>query len=176
MSAIKPPRAPRTVEQATDLIEQVARLDAEAATVAASRDAAIAATNATADALLVPILEQRSVIAGVVQAWWEASGHVLLKGKRKTMQLGGCDIGTKKAPVALTFTNDDFEAAVTALRAARWAKPYIRVTFAVAKKDTTAALSGKHGEQLRALGFGTRGGSDMFVLAASAQHGTVEGA
>lgn len=173
-TAAKPPRAPKTVEQATVLLEQVARLDAEAATIANGRDTAIANTNAVADALLVPVLQERAAIAGVIQVWWLASGHTLLKGKRKTVQLGGCVIGSKKAPTALTFTGDDFEAAVTALRAQRWAKPYVRVSYSVAKKDTTAALEGKHGEQLRALGFGTRGGADVFVLDAVTQAGTVE--
>lgn len=171
--AIKPPRAPRTVEQATDLLEQIARLDGEAATIAANRDSAIASTNAIADALVVPVLEERSAIAGVVEAWWVQSGHTLLTGRRKTIQLGGCDIGSKKAPTALTFTNDDFEAAVTALRAERWAKPYVRITYSVAKKDTTAALDGKHGDQLRALGFGKRGGADVFVLSTVTQTGTI---
>lgn len=173
MAAIKPPRAPRNVEQATDLLEQIAQLDGQAASIAANRDAAIASTNAIADALLVPVLEERSAIAGVVETWWVQTGHTLLKGKRKTMQLGGCDIGSKKAPTALTFTNDDFEAAATALRAERWAKRYVRVTYSVAKKDTTAALDGKHGDQLRTLGFGKRGGADVFVLSTVTQTGTI---
>lgn len=171
---LKPPRAPRTVEQATELLDQIARLDGQRTSINAERDVAIAATNASADALLVPVVEQRAAIAGVLEAWWQASGKALLKGKRKTIELGGCMIGTKAAAVALTFSNsDDFGVAVERLREQRWAKPYIRTIYAVDKKATTTALSGKHGDQLRALGFGKRGGADGFVLAAVAQAGTV---
>lgn len=171
----KPLRAPRNVEQATALLDQVARLEAEVVTINANRDAAIAATNAVADALLTPVIERRDAIAKLLEAWWSADGKALLKGKRKSIELGGCMIGTKAAPTALTFTADDFDAAVTALRAERWAKPYVRVTYAVDKKAVKDVLDGKHGDQLRQLGFGMRGGGDVFVLAAVAQRGTVAG-
>ncbi len=170
----KAPRAPRNVEQATELLDRVARLDGEASSINGARNAAIAATNATADALLTPVVEERVVIAGVLETWWGADGRTLLKGKRKSIELGGCMIGTKAAPVALTFTADDFDAAVTALRAERWAKPYVRVTYSVDKKAAKDAIDGKHGEQLRKLGFGTRGGADVFVLAAVTQQGTMQ--
>ena len=174
--SIKPPRMPRTVEQATELLDQISRLDGEAASINASRDAAVAATNATADALLVPVLGERTAIAGVIETWWSANGAALLKGKRKTVELGGCIIGTKAAPLALTFGNsDDFDVAVARLREQRWAKPYVRTTHAVDKTATKEALAeGKHAEQLRALGFGTRGGAPAFLLKAVAQAGTVE--
>ena len=167
------PRAPKNVDQATALLDQVARLDAEVVTINSNRDAAIAATNAVADALLTPVLERRDAIAALLETWWAEAGKSLLKGKRKSIELGGCIIGTKAAPTALTFTADDFDAAVTALRAERWAKPYVRVSYAVDKKAAKEALDGKHGEQLRQLGFGTRGGADVFVLEAVKQAGTV---
>ena len=173
MLPAKPLRALKNVEQATALLDQVARLDAEVVTINANRDAAIAATNAVADALLSPVLERRAAIAKLLETWWADAGKALLKGKRKSIELGGCMIGTKAAPTALTFTADDFEAAVTALRTERWAKPYVRITYAVDKKAAKEALDGKHGEQLRKLGFGTRGGTDVFVLTAVAQQGTI---
>ena len=174
---MKPPRAPRSVAQATELLERVARLEGQAIAINAGRDAAIAETNAVSDALLVPVVQERDAIAAVLEAWWKTDGKALLRGKRKTVELGGCTIGTKATPRALTFGNsDDFDIAVERLRSERWAKPYIRTTHAVAKKDTTAMLldpKGKHAEQLKALGFGTRGGVDAFVLAAVVQAGTV---
>lgn len=174
--SFKPPGAPRTVEQATALLDRVARLDGDAATITMHRDQAIANANAAADVVLFPVREERAAIAGVLEAWWHGGGRSLLTGKRKTVELGGCMIGTKSAPVALTFTADDFEAAVTALRGKRWAKPFVRVTYAVDKKATKEALDGKHGEQLRALGFGTRGGADVFVVDAVTQAGTIAAA
>ncbi|MGI4730923.1 MAG: host-nuclease inhibitor Gam family protein [Janthinobacterium lividum] len=172
------PRAPRTVEQATELLEKIARLYGDIAVINAHRDQAIANTNATADALLLPVTAEIDAIGGVIKSWWEASGKDLLPKRRKTMALGGCQIGSKAAPVALTFGNsDDFEVAVERLREQRWAKPYVRVTYAVAKKDTAAMLAdpkGRHREQLRALGFGTRGGADAFVLQPVVQAGTVQ--
>lgn len=176
--ATKVPRAPRSAEQATELLERVSRLDGDAAAIGRTRDAAIAETNAVADALLVPVLEERAAIAGVLEAWWGKDGRSLLSGKRKTLELGGCMIGTKAASLALTFGNsDDFEAAVERLRAERLAKPYVRVTYAVDKKAVKDAITakGKHVEQLKQLGFGTCGGADVFVLNAVAQAGTVAG-
>lgn len=172
-TSAKGPRAPRNIVQATELLDRVARIDGEASTIAGNRDAAIAATNAVADALMTPLREERAAIATVLEAWWAKDGRALLTGKRKTIELGGCMIGAKAAPTALTFTDDDFEKAVTALRAERWAKPYVRVTYAVDKKATKDALAGKHGEQLRTLGFGTSGGTDAFVLTAVVQSGTL---
>lgn len=173
----KPPRAPRTVEQATELLERVSRLDGEASTIAANRDAAIAATNAIADSLLVPVLEERAAIAGVLEAWWSKDGSTLLSGKRKTLELGGCMIGTKAASIALTFGNsDDFDAAVDRLRSERWGKPFVRVSYAVDKKavkDVVTTAKSARGEQLKQLGFGTRGGADVFVLTTVTQAGTV---
>jgi hypothetical protein len=168
------PRAPKNVEQATALLDQVARLDAEAVHINAIRDKAIADSNAVADTLLAPVVERRAAIAKLLEAWWSAEGKALLKGKRKTVELGGCKIGTKAAPLALTFGNsDDFDVALERLREARWAKPYVRVSYAVDKTATKEALTSKHGQQLRELGFGTRGGSDVFVLEAVKQAGTV---
>lgn len=169
----KPPRAPRTVEQATELLDRVARLDADAASINLHRDQALANTNAVADALLVPVIAERNAIAVVLETWWHKHGSALLKGRRKTVELGGCVIGTKAQRAALTFTADDWNAAVTALNAHRWSKQYVRVTYSVDKKLTEAALDDKHGEQLRALGFDKRGGPDVFVLAAVTQPGTI---
>lgn len=167
------PRQPRTVEQATVLLERVAMIDREAADVETSRNAAIANTNAVADTMLAPLIEERAAIAGVVETWWMTNGKTLLTGKRKTIELGGCKLGTKATPIALTFTADDWDAAVTKLRAERWAKPYVRVTYAVEKKAVKDALDGKHADQLRGLGFATRGGGDVFVLAPVEQAGTM---
>lgn len=173
----KAPRVPRNVEQATELLERVSRLDGDAATIAGDRDAAIAATNAVADALLVPVLDERAAIAGVLEAWWGKDGRSLLSGKRKTLELGGCMIGTKAASLALTFGNsDDFETAVERLRAERWGKPFVRVSHAVDKKavkDVVTTAKSVRGEQLKQLGFGTRGGADVFVLTTVTQAGTV---
>lgn len=168
---------PRTVEQATELLDRVARLDGEAASIKGNRDAAIAATNAAADALLVPVQAERDAIAGVLEIWWKANGPALLKGKRKSMELGGCIIGTKAAPLALTYGNsDDFDVAVERLREQRWTKQYVRTVHSVDKTATKDALAagGKHAEQLRELGFGTRGGAPAFLLKAVTQAGTVE--
>ncbi len=178
VATTKPPRAPRTIEQATELLEKLSRLYGDIAVINAHRDQAIANTNAAADALLLPVTAEIDVIAVVLKTWWEAGGKELLPKRRKTMALGGCQIGSKAAPVALTFGNsDDFDVAVERLREQRWAKPYVRVTYAVAKKDTAAMLAdpkGKHREQLRELGFGTRGGADAFVLQPVVQAGTAE--
>lgn len=174
MTALKPPRAPRNAEQATGLLEEVARIDGEIASIEANRNAAIAATNAVADALLVPVVARRSAVAGVVEAWWRQSGHALLPKGRKLMELGGCTIGSKAPPTSLAFTHGAFDKAAELLKPLRWAKPLLRVKTEVDKKAAKAALDGARGDELRRLGFSVTGGGQIFVLEAVTQAGTVQ--
>ena len=55
-------RTPKTLEQATVLLDEFAQVDGRIAKIEADRNAAIAATNATADALLTPELERAEAL------------------------------------------------------------------------------------------------------------------
>ena len=156
-------RAPRTTEQATVLLDRVAHIDGETATIEANREAALSATNAVADALALPLVEERARLVALLEPWWAKAGQQLTGGKRKSVTLGGCVIGTKaeRARLVHGFASDD--AAVTALQAHRWAKPLLRIKTSLDRVETLKALAGKHAAALLALGFGKAQGEAFFV-------------
>lgn len=161
------------VEQATPLLERFAQLGLEIELAEASRSEAIVAANAAADQILLPMIQERDELVAVLDPWWKRMGAALLTGKRKTVELAGCIIGTKAGSSSLSFAPGDDKAAVASLQAVKWAKPYIRTIVSVDKAAVKKALPGKHGEQLKALGFSLPDAGDVFVLERATQAGTV---
>ncbi len=169
-------RQPRNAEQATALCGRYSHLAGELALVEATRTASIAAANKSADAEALPILDEMSVLAAKLEPWWATAGAGLVKKDQKSIELGGCMIGTKIAPASLAFPGTD-KAALAKLLPEKWAKPYIRVTLGVNKVATLAALDGdKHANQLKALGFSKSEPGDTFFVKAAAQQGAVSAA
>ena len=88
---------PRTTEAATAMLERHAAIEDQVATINATRDAAIAAANKTADADLLPLLSEITLIQEKLAPWWTKAKDKILSGKRKSIELGGCEIGSRKA-------------------------------------------------------------------------------
>lgn len=168
-----------SAEQATPVLERLAQLELQIELGETARGEAISAANAAADTVLLPLLKEREVITGELQAWWKRTGSALLTGDRKSMELGGCMIGTIAGRAKLAFQGGSDKAAdkaaVVALQAHRWAKPYVRVSYDVDKTATKKALDGKHGDQLRELGFSTAAGDPVFFVERVQQEGTAAG-
>ncbi len=162
-------------EQLTPLLERFAQLHVELDLADAARADGIAAANAAADQIALPIVREMDEIRAAVEPWWKRNGAALLTGKRKTVELGGCMIGSKAGRSSLQFAGGDDAAATTALQAHRWAKPYVRVTYSPDKTAIGTALASKHGDKLRALGFSKPAGDETFVLERVKQEGTVSG-
>ncbi|MEH3103449.1 MAG: host-nuclease inhibitor Gam family protein [Sphingomonas phyllosphaerae] len=160
-----------TLEKATPLLERFAQLGYEIAAAETARNKQIAETNAVADAIVAPLVQERERLRASIEPWWRRTGFGMLPGKRKTMELLGCIIGSKSGRSKLMIPGDD-EAAVKALKAYRWGKDFIRVTEAVDKAAVGAALKGKNGDRLRAMGFYTSTPGEEFVLEAGEQQGT----
>lgn len=167
------PRPPKTLDEATPLLERFARLGASIALIEATRGDAIAAANATADKEAAPLLAEQVTIAAQVEPWWRKAAPALTGGKRKSMAIGGCKIGTKQGNTSLELAGGDWDAAAVALKALRWAKSYCRVKPAVEKAATLKALDGPHQDKLIALGFSKKAGAETFFLEPIAQAGTV---
>lgn len=166
-------RVTASVEQATPLLERFAQLGHQVAIAEAARDDAIAGANAVADRIVQPLLDEQAQIREQLEPWWARAGEAL-RGKRKTVELGGCMIGTKALRARLDFAGGDDKAALAALQEHRWAKGYVRVTYAVDKVATTKALTeGRHAPGLAELGFAMTGGGEAFVLERVGQDGTV---
>lgn len=160
-------------EQLTPLLERFAQLGVELDLAEAARGDAIAAANTAADAIALPIVREMDEIRAAVEPWWQRNGSSLLTGKRKTVELAGCMVGSKTGRSTLQFAGGDDAAATAALQAHRWGKPYVRVTFAPDKTAIGTALTGKHAKQLAELGFSKPAGAEQFVLERVKQEGTV---
>ncbi|WP_156679359.1 host-nuclease inhibitor Gam family protein [Sphingomonas profundi] len=161
------------VEQATALLERFAALGHQIALAEAGREEAIARSNAVADGIVVPLLHEQGELREQLAAWWGRSGAALLTGKRKTLELGGCMIGSKAGRTRLEFAGGDDAAALAKLREHRWAKPYVRVSYSVDKVETKKGLEGKHAQQLYALGFSVPPAEEVFLLERVVQDGVV---
>lgn len=175
-------RANAPVDQATPALERYAQLETEIALAEAARAEAITGCNAAADTVLVPLVKERDALREQLEPWWKRMGGALLKGKRKTVELAGCIIGSKAKRSSLLFMGLDMGAdedvtAVTLLQKDRWSRGYIRTTHKVDKTAVAAALAEKkHGAKLAALGFSKPDAGETFVLERATQAGTVASA
>lgn len=165
-------RVTASAEDATVLLERYAQLGVEAQLVEASRADGIAAANTAADQVLLPIVKEQDEIRAQLEPWWKRNGAEL-RGKRKSIELGGCVIGTKAGTASLQFAGGDDKAAALALAALAWAKKLLRRTPTLDKAAIAEALKGRRGDELRALGFSVPEAVDTFVLKPAKQDGTV---
>lgn len=171
-AAAHAPKAPRTLEQATALLERVAQIDGETGTIEANREAALAATNAVSDTLAIPLRDERAQIVALLEPWWTKAADKLTGGKRKSVALGGCMIGTKAGRPRLAHAFKDEEAAVVALEQHRWAKPLLRIKTMLDRVATLKALAGTHAAKLGELGF-AKEQADVFFVERVSQPGVI---
>ena len=88
-------RKPQSQAAAQRLLELYAELDGRIAGMEEARDAAIAKANAVVDKDMAPLIAERDKIAEKLEPWWDEAADELTKGKRKSIELGGCEIGTR---------------------------------------------------------------------------------
>jgi hypothetical protein len=162
-----------TTEAATELLERYAVLAGKAGALGARRDVLIVRANAAADKLIAPIAAEMAGIRAQIEPWWQAEGAKLLTGKRKSIELGGCMIGTKQGKASLQLKSGDFDKEAEKLRKLAWAKPFVRVTVAIDKAATRTGLAGPIGGKLKARGFFEKPGADEFFVDRVAQAGAV---
>lgn len=168
----KPPRKPRSTAQAIELLERYASLEGQAALAEDARNKAIADSNAVADAVIAPIAAEMAVMRPVIEAWWRDGGSVLA-GDCKSMELGGCMIGTKMGARSLELPAGGDKAGLAALQEVRWGKPFIRVTYAIDKVALRKALSGGRRAELATMGFREQQ-AEIFFVERHRQGGTID--
>jgi len=172
-------RVNASAEQATPVLERLAHLELAIELGETARDESLVAANAAADKILLPLIAERDALVEQLRPWWSRMSSTLLTGTRKSIELGGCIIGTITGRTKLAFGGGTDKAAdkaaVAALQAQRWAKPYLRTTVEVDKTAVKKGLSGKHGDQLKALGFATPAGEEAFFVERVMQEGTAAG-
>jgi hypothetical protein len=154
-------KAPRTLANATAQCERLAAIGAQLALIEGTRATQLAATNRVSDELAAPLLKEAATIRDGLQAWWADAAAEVAPG-RKSTEIGGCKIGTRAGRAKLDFAHGDDVAALAVLQEHKWAKPYVRIIYAVDKAAALAGLTGRHAAGLAELGFSSAAGAVTF--------------
>lgn len=165
-------RTPRSLAAATAYAERFAALEATIGGVEAQRNAAIAEANAEADNLAEPLLAEREAIREKLAAWWPSVAAELTKGKRKSIELGGCLIGTL-SPRAFLAIDGDLRLVVAALEKRKWAGPLLRTKVEIDRAAVLKSIDGVYKRGLAKLGFRKVEPDEQFVLKRAEQGGTL---
>lgn len=163
-------RAVRTLAAAQAALERYAALAAARAELEAERDKQVSALCADADRELTPLLNEAAEIEAALEPWWRAAAAELTQDKRKSIELGGCTIGTKQGPSALIVAGDEQDV-VDLLSALRWAKPFLRSKVSLEKAAIMKALDGPRGAAFAELGFARKDGEESFFVKAAKVEG-----
>ena len=165
-------RVPRTLTGATTYLERFAEVDAELAEIEAVRNNAIVAANLEADQAGQALLAERAGLVGALGAWWPDAAAGLTLGKRKSIELGGCEIGSVKGRATLALAGDE-GVVIAAMQALRWAKPLLRVKVSLDKTAILKTLDSPRAAALGELGFSRNDGEEAFFVRRLVQAGTL---
>lgn len=165
---------PKSQAAATQLLEEYADLGSRVALLEEDRSIDIAAANQRADTAAGPMLQRMAAISAALESWWPSAALAIAGGK-KSVQLGGCIIGTRKARAKLAHSFPSDDKAVEALRATRFAKHTTRVSYSLDRASTLKLIEigGKTGAAIKELGFSIAGGSDAFFIERVQQDRTI---
>lgn len=167
-------RAPRSLKAATAMLERFADVDGQIAAIEEARRAELAKVNATYDDLAAPLLPQLADIKGGLAEWWQAAGAELTEGKRKSIALGECEIGSRSAPASLGIDGDE-KAIARGLIKMRWARELVRVSFSLDRAAILKSIDGAHAKDLAELGLSRVAGTQT-VFVKRVQQGGTQGA
>lgn len=162
---------PRTVEAATRLLEQFAELEGDLAEIEANRAACIADVNARCDTAANALIERREGLRSVLEPWWAKNAAALTEGKRKSIELGGCMIGTRAGRPCLGLVGKE-DAAVERLKKLDWGQLLLRVKHTLDRAAVLKELAGEHGRTLKRIGFGIVPAAETFFVERVEQEGT----
>lgn len=159
------PKTPKTLEGATALCERHAALSATVSDAEAVRQGELARVNAAADAELVPIINELDAISEALRLWWPKGGRALTGDKRKSVELGGCKIGTRADPEKIAFDGDE-KAQLAAVETAKLNGVATTVKRVIDRSGILALLKkdGATAAKLRAAGFTIVGGGETFFI------------
>lgn len=156
-------KKPRTLAAAQTLLERYAELSGEIDAANAMRATVIAQVNAEADTLIGPQIEEAAQIFAALQGWWPTAAAALTKGKAKSIELGGCLIGTRQQAASLIVAGEE-SAVVDVLAALKWAKPFLRRKLSLDKTAVLKAIDGPRGATFAELGIERKAGEVQFFV------------
>lgn len=163
---------PRSTDQARELAERFARIDLQIQLIEATRNEAIGAANARADAEGAPLMAERDVIVAKLRPWWTKNGVKLTEGERKSIELGGCEIGSRAGRDSLAIDGDE-KAIVKTLEKHDWARPLLKVKTTLDKVAILKSIDGVYKTQLKRLGLSRKEGEETFFVKRTEQGGTL---
>ena len=157
-------RTPKSLPGAIKLVERFAEIDGQLALVEATRSEAVANANTSADAEAAPLLEELGKISVTLESWWNLVGSSFAGGK-KSMELGGCVIGSRKSRPKLAHGFESDAKATEALLGTRFAKHTTRVSYSLDRTGTLKLLQvgGKTAASIASLGFSIEQGERFYV-------------
>jgi phage host-nuclease inhibitor protein Gam len=138
--------APQTLSEALGLLGAYSRLEAMISQAAAEREAGIAKLNDEYTAFAAPLMSELADITRQVKTWYEANRSSLTLDKRKSIDLGGCQIGHRTGNPKLKLPKGMNEVgAIAWLKSianddAKWPLSLIRVSEALDKAAMIKAL------------------------------------
>jgi hypothetical protein len=165
---------PKSTAMAAKLLEEYADLKARLALLEEDRSRAIAAANQRADAAAAPMLKRADLIAASIESWWPHAAPILA-GDKKSVELGGCMIGTRRSRARLAHGFDDDEKAVEALRKTPYLKRTTKVKYSLDRAATLKLLQleGAAGRAIAELGFKIDEPGDKFFVERVSQDATI---
>ncbi|HMO74559.1 MAG TPA: host-nuclease inhibitor Gam family protein [Sphingopyxis sp.] len=165
-------RAPRSLKSATVLLERFADVDGRITVIEAARRAELVEVNARFDAQAAALVAERDDLSAKLKAWWLCKGHELTLGKRKSLAIGGCEIGSRLSPATLQVAGDADKIAL-ALQKKSWAGELVRTTVSIERAAVLKSIDGAHAKELAKLGFSRIDGVEMAFVKRVAQAGTL---
>jgi phage host-nuclease inhibitor protein Gam len=157
------------------LLERFGELDGRIAQLEELRSCALGEINANMDRDIAPLLAERAALLGKLQPWWAEARAQLGMGSRKSIELGGCLVGSRAGRDSLAVCGDEM-AIVAALLKLDWAQALLTIKVSLDKRAVMKALSGAHGKLLGKLGLGIAAGEEQFFVERVVQHGTLASA
>lgn len=172
MSAV---RVPKTDKAAAILAERYAVLEGQIGHIDGVRNKLISDANANADKAAEAPLKEQADIRAALGAWWGEAGATLTKGKRKSIELGGCEIGTRRSAAKLAIAGDEDELTAK-LQKRKWATDLLITSVKVDRRALLKALDGTNKRQLLDLGCSIVSAVEAFFVKRTEQDGTLASA
>jgi len=163
-------RKPRSTAAATALLERFAVLQGDIELIEAERGQAIAEANAEADKVAAPLLTERDRLYELLAAWWPGVAEQLTEGKRKSIELGGCLIGSRQGKDSLAVAGDE-EKIVSALQRKDWAEDLLKTKVSLDKVAVLKSLDGVYAKPLAKLGLSRKAGEETVFVERAEQKG-----
>ncbi|MFN3371020.1 MAG: host-nuclease inhibitor Gam family protein [Sphingomonadaceae bacterium] len=155
--------AAQTTEEAIAMLSRFADLDLALEQAAAEAERLIAQVRADRDARAEPLKAEMKALFNQLKPWWAVSHEALTDGRRKSIELGGCQIGhrttTPRLDTGRLLTEAELIDSLEMLGFEAWA---IRVRKELDKPALIAAL--RRAEDVRPDGSPTLEAADAIAL------------